>query len=267
MYKYDFYLRDYRSKAGHLDLLHHGAYKALLDAYYDSEAPLPGNPAGCFRLAVAFTQEEKTAVEDVLKEFFKLGRDGRYHNKMADEQIDKYRQFVELQREKGKKGGRPHKADGLTNGFPTANPQGNPNESLSPTPSPTPSSTQTPTPTKNKRTMSDVRPSDAAVRLSIFMLDTLRQRLPDLRQPNMSAWEKDFDKMLRLDGRIEDSARELIGWMEEDMAIPKGFHWGSVILSPAKLREKWDQIQAQRRGNGSVCTPTQRDKYAHLEEA
>ncbi len=137
MYKYDFHLRDYRSKTGHLDYLHHAAYRQLLDAYYDSERPLPGNPGLCHRLAGAFSDDEREAVNAVLKEFFVLAADGLFHNKMADEQIAKYMQFVVSQRENGKKGGRPSKPNGIPNGLDSANPKPNPNESLSPSPSPT----------------------------------------------------------------------------------------------------------------------------------
>ena len=264
MYKYDFYLRDYRAKTGHLDFIHHAAYRQLIDVYYDSERPLPGKPELCRRLAGAFSEDERAAVDDVLKEFFSKGADGLFRNEKADEEIAKYRQFVELQREKGKKGGRPHKADGIPDGLaagnPTVKPEGNPEESLSSTP--TPSSTSTPTSPRKKKPVSEVKPSDTAFGLAEFLLSELQSRYPSIKTPNIAAWAKDCDRMIRIDKRSPRDAEDMIRWMAGDF-------WGTVVLCPAKLREKWDQIAAKmaatQTANGG-CSEAQKHKYDFLEE-
>jgi hypothetical protein len=113
-----------------------------------------------------------------------------------------------------------------------------------------------------KKPSSEVKPSDAAFGLSEFFLSELQARFPNFKTPNMAGWARDCDLLLRLDKRDLKEAEELIRWMAGDF-------WGKVVLCPAKLREKWDQIQAKRAGANSAaaaCSVAQRDKYAHLEE-
>ncbi|MFA5897998.1 MAG: hypothetical protein WC829_02675 [Hyphomicrobium sp.] len=114
---------------------------------------------------------------------------------------------------------------------------------------------------RTKKPVSEVKPSDAAFGLSEFFLGELQARYPNLKTPNMAAWAKDCDRLLRIDKRDPKDAEEVIRWMAGDF-------WGTVILSPAKLREKWDQIQAKRAGvkPGGGCSEAQKHKYDFLEE-
>lgn len=52
----------------HLSMLEHGAYNLLLDRYYTTEQPIPKNQA--YRIARAYSQKEREAVDTVLREFF-----------------------------------------------------------------------------------------------------------------------------------------------------------------------------------------------------
>lgn len=72
-----------------LDLLHRGAYDALLDAYYLRELPLPADARECYLLADARSPAERRAVDFVLTRFFRLEADG-YRQKRCDRVLAKY---------------------------------------------------------------------------------------------------------------------------------------------------------------------------------
>lgn len=71
-----------------LDLLHRGAYDALLDAYYLAERPLPLEAAERYRLADARSAAERRAVDAMLARFFTRQADG-YHQKRCDAEIER----------------------------------------------------------------------------------------------------------------------------------------------------------------------------------
>lgn len=105
---YEHHLGDYYRKAKHLTMLEHGAYRMLLDLYYIHEMPLPADIKAIQRLAGARMDDEKEAVENVVREFFTLEGDGWRHDK-CDEEIEKARVRIEAARENGRRGGRPKK--------------------------------------------------------------------------------------------------------------------------------------------------------------
>jgi uncharacterized protein YdaU (DUF1376 family) len=86
---FDLHLGDYAKAAGHLSMLHEGAYFRLLRAYYADEKPLPVDLKKVQHRAGARTTAERRAVADVLEEFFELREDG-WHNKRCDEVIADY---------------------------------------------------------------------------------------------------------------------------------------------------------------------------------
>ena len=70
MHYYQHNISDYRADTGHLTLLEHGCYHQLLDQYYLNEEPLPLDINKIFRLLTARTEDEKNAIQNVLKDFF-----------------------------------------------------------------------------------------------------------------------------------------------------------------------------------------------------
>jgi hypothetical protein len=50
-------------------------------------------------------------------------------------------------------------------------------------------------------------------------------------------WVTDMDRLLRLDGRTEAEVEAVIDWCQADP------FWRSNILSPNKLRAKWDTLR------------------------
>lgn len=63
---------------------------------------------------------------------------------------------------------------------------------------------------------------------------------PAVRKPNLTTWANDVRLMREIDGRTHREICELFKWASRD-----GF-WCSNILSPAKLRAKWDTLSLQR---------------------
>lgn len=127
MHHYRKNIGDYHKKAGRLSILQHGVYNLLIDACYDRERFPTREEAidWCW----ASTPEEINAVDFVLAKFFVL-RDSAYVQTRIEEEILAYRAFCEEQAEKGKRGGRPKKANGEENkpdGF-CLEPDGNPAE-------------------------------------------------------------------------------------------------------------------------------------------
>lgn len=84
---YEHHLGDWAAATGHLTWDEDMAYTRLLRAYYHTEQAIPEGQQ--YRLAKAATPAQRKAVDQVLAEFFEL-RDGRYHQKRADEEIARY---------------------------------------------------------------------------------------------------------------------------------------------------------------------------------
>jgi uncharacterized protein YdaU (DUF1376 family) len=98
---------DYNRDTAHLSLSEHGAYRVLLDTYYATAKPLPASPDALYRLAKAMTPAERKAVDLVALQFFPVGGDGLRRNVRADREIAKHKNQAEINREIGKRGGRP----------------------------------------------------------------------------------------------------------------------------------------------------------------
>lgn len=118
---YPRHIGDYLKDTAHLTLLEHGVYARLLDIYYDREGALPtqceGNAnAMLHRLIGARNDDERRAVDDILAEFFVL-KDGAWHNKRADEEIEKNAERAKKASESASK--RWGKCEGNANAMPT----------------------------------------------------------------------------------------------------------------------------------------------------
>ena len=117
---YKRHLGDYAAATRHLSMIEHGAYTLLLDVYYIGEKPLPNDERAIWRLVGARSKDEREAVSVILQEFFTLEADG-WHQTRCDEEIGKKQAKAEVNREIGKRGGRPKKE---TVTVPEKNPDG-----------------------------------------------------------------------------------------------------------------------------------------------
>lgn len=73
----------------HLELKEVGIYNRLLDWYYDHEKPLPDNEQQLRAVCRAVRPSDSVLIMSVVREFFSLGADGAWHQKRADEEIEK----------------------------------------------------------------------------------------------------------------------------------------------------------------------------------
>lgn len=64
------------------------------------------------------------------------------------------------------------------------------------------------------------------------------------KEPNWPAWSNDIRLMRQADGRNHKEICELFKWANQDS------FWQANILSPGKLREKWDTLAAKRNSGG-----------------
>ncbi len=122
--------------------------------------------------------------------------------------------------------------------------------------------------TKNKKaSLSEkLRFSDADKATAEWMFGLIRNLNPGHKEPSLNKWAEAIRLTRERDGRTDEEIRSLFEWANEDD------FWKANILSPSKLRAKWDQliIQKSRNGNGkskhktdSPARVRQRD-YSHL---
>jgi hypothetical protein len=100
--------------------------------------------------------------------------------------------------------------------------------------------------TARRRHDSEPLPADGeAMRLATLLRDRIRAHTPDARVPatpaKLQPWAKVFDLMLRLDRRAPPDIEAVIAYATSDT------FWRANILSPGKLREKYDPLNIKRR--------------------
>lgn len=81
------------------------------------------------------------------------------------------------------------------------------------------------------------------------------------KPPNISeAWVDEIDRMMRLDGRTSSEVENCIRWSQADS------FWQGNILSPKKLRAKYDQLRlaAKRQGARPSVRSAERDRRQDL---
>lgn len=94
------------------------------------------------------------------------------------------------------------------------------------------------------------KPSDEASRLSSLFFNLIIQRKPDYKTSDLTKWAGEIDRMIRVDNRKPDSIEAVIRWAQNDSGNGNNWHgWQSVILSPKKLRDKFDTLEMQMAGN------------------
>jgi uncharacterized protein YdaU (DUF1376 family) len=100
MNHYPRHIGDYLRDTSHLSLLEHGVYSRLLDLYYLNDGPIPGDMQSLCRKIGARTIDERSAVEAIVAEFFRVSEAGMLVNKRCDVVIAKYKEHSELQRQR-----------------------------------------------------------------------------------------------------------------------------------------------------------------------
>ena len=73
-----------------------------------------------------------------------------------------------------------------------------------------------------------------------WMFDMVKTIAPSARKPNFAGWANDIRLMRERDGRNHRDMCVLFRWACQDN------FWSGNVLSPAKLRDKWTQLEIKR---------------------
>lgn len=87
---YQHHIGDFDKATRHLTRIERSVYRDLIEMYYDTEQPLTLDIPALCRKVIARSNEEATAVEQVLNEFFYRTPEGWRHER-CDEEIESYR--------------------------------------------------------------------------------------------------------------------------------------------------------------------------------
>jgi len=98
---YPHHIGDFNSATRHLTRIERSIYRDLIELYYDTEAPLIADVEKLCRLVIARSDEERTAVQQVLNEFFTENGQGWRHSR-CDGEIAKYHGNKEAKSAAGK---------------------------------------------------------------------------------------------------------------------------------------------------------------------
>lgn len=119
--------------------------------------------------------------------------------------------------------------------------------------------------------LAKVKPARAAVpkhtftpgdeKVAQWMFDLVREVSPSAKEPSWAAWSNEIRLMRTIDKRAAEEICALFQWAHDDS------FWCSNILSPKKLREKWDQLAAKRARPAvkSLVRETVGERNARLE--
>lgn len=135
-----------------------------------------------------------------------------------------------------------------------------PSENISPTPSEnislrtSHSINQSINPTSSSEKISDggkgkksrFKFSDEDMTAAQWIFKLIQKLNPNVKPPSFENWANEIRLMRERDGRTHREICELFHWANHDP------FWKANILSPAKLREKWDQLAIKRESQASL---------------
>lgn len=89
---YAFYPADYQRDTAHLSILEHGAYRLLLDHYYETGGPITTDHRALYRILRCNSRQEKDAIRLIIGSFFVVAGD-RYSHPRADKELARMAQI------------------------------------------------------------------------------------------------------------------------------------------------------------------------------
>ena len=95
--------------------------------------------------------------------------------------------------------------------------------------------------------------TDDDMRAANWIFGLIKNISPNFRTPAFESWANEIRLMRERDGRTHKDICGLFQWANQDS------FWGANILSPAKLREKWDQLEIKR---GSSKANKRKESFA-----
>ncbi len=100
---------------------------------------------------------------------------------------------------------------------------------------------------EDNKDIKDIKYSQNSIEyeLSSYLYKKILENNPEHKEPNFNSWSRHIDLMIRLDKRNPDKIKEVIDWCQADN------FWYKNILSTAKLRDKYDQLILNMKGNSA----------------
>lgn len=86
-----------------------------------------------------------------------------------------------------------------------------------------------------------------------WILGLIRKLNPSFKEPKIESWANDIRLMRERDNRTHKDICELFKWANQDK------FWSVNILSPSKLRDKWDQLSMKR--DAAKTMPTRKETF------
>lgn len=78
------------------------------------------------------------------------------------------------------------------------------------------------------------------MKMAVYLKEKILSWKPNAKIPNdLNSWADDFRKTVEIDNRTKQEIKDVIDWATSDS------FWQANIMSPGKLREKFDTLQAQ----------------------
>lgn len=245
MHHYPHHIGDFNNATRHLTRLERGIYRDLMELYYDTESPLPKDINSICRKILARDQQEVTAVEQVLNEFFYLTDEGHVNDRCQDV-IEAYQNSIHNKRAAGKKSAKARKLlkqnnkSGSTgvdlvleqNGNRTAT--GVHNQEPEPEPI-----------TNNHKPLKDTSKSKYKFepdhyQLAVELSNPVKQRF-STQSINLDEWADAIRKLVDIDKYTIDQIYHLWRWRTDHQGN-NGFTWADNIRTPMKLRQKKDGL-------------------------
>lgn len=99
---------------------------------------------------------------------------------------------------------------------------------------------------KNVRSKNTYVEGSTELRLASLFLEEIRKNKGDFKGPaDLQTWARVFDLMLRRDHRKPEQVEKVIRWVQSDHGDGTGKWkgWAPNVLSPGKLKEKFDQLE------------------------
>jgi len=252
MHFYPFNIGDYATATAHLEPLEDIAYRRLMDLYYSTEKPIPECLDKTARLIRMRTHSDCIAI--VLEEFFTLEDDG-HHCDRIDVELFKFHEKSEKAsksaKARWKKAKKKQKVtascEGNANALKTHS-EGNAKQELRTNKQETVLTPLVQPKVKPKKAKFNAYHLD----FSKWMFSLVLKLNPNNKQPNFETWANTIRLMMESDKRDGDHMVKVFTWANNDS------FWCSNILSPTKLRDKYDDLVVKMNNGGSNQAPTER---------
>ncbi len=220
-----------------------GAYFRLLMSEWVN-GPLPNDTEHLARIAQIDHGNFKKLWRPTIEEKFVPNGNGTLINNRLERVRERQRKYRESQAQKGKYGAEKRWGENIAGAIAGAINDAKP--VLQPKDSSSSSSLN------NKNHYAE---SSESLRLAALLLEEIRKNKVDFKEPNLQTWAKTIDLMIRRDHRSADRVEKVVRWVQSDHGDGNGNWrgWASVILSPGKLREKFDELELRcqdRSGTG-----------------